>query len=718
METKANEAAAQAAPGGSDIVTPRRVGLLFVHGIGEQERWEHTRGAATRLAQLLKDHPNRNASVNLVDHTQGWSALAGAPEIAPPERAPIVIQYRAPHADGAIDFECHEVWWADLGKRRGLVEAFTFWAWGLGQWGAPIYATRDASKLDASAERDQGPKVHLPISVGKQPRTQIATRLSLAWAGIAATMITVTLSVVLRLVSFLTGTKASTDLIVDYLGDVEVYQQRGKPGEGEASDPGLPKRVAIRRRMVTEMVAMGARDYESWSILAHSLGSIVAFNGIGEIGHALPNYCDQELWDTLPGDLTRDADCPTRDDPENMMPARPAWLSHEDCINKTKLFGNLTNFVTYGSPLGTFAAIWPRIVAFEQGVGRRGVFANTKWMNIVSGTDPVSGLLDRYSFWVRGKDKADLPHAFDLRRPTSAPFGLSHIAYFVSQTRDGLIARIKGNKERAYQPSPYADFYDDVMAQLTRRVDKPRTPVTSIADPLVHDRQRFRSSAWVTTGLFLLCFAIVGLPLWAFGLSEPLAYSFPTLPEFSTFPGPLKAVLIYLDQTLVWLGVAVNWSEVTFGWLRAMFGWGLLLLTLVAASVYFLGLYRKGTETKADIQPIDYDISLLDPSVPTDERKIVELTATREAATFSLRVNRLLGAASLAIVFASVAFVSGWGLFHIPDYPATHGWALWLRPFVLPILLVLLFWVASAIQAFVSARNAARLERVKSARSS
>ena len=695
MSSEANEAAAkpglQERPEAGDPFAhgpvPRRVGLLFVHGIGEQARFEHLHGAATRLAQLLKNHPHRDASVSVVDRTDYWSVPPGEPQISPPAHAPMTVHYRSQAADVAIDFECHEVWWADLGKRRGLVEAFGFWAWGLGQWAAPIYATRDASKLDDTPSTSARPQVHLPVSVGREPRAQIATRLSIAWAGVAASMIILTLSFVLRLLSFLTGAKASVDLIIDYLGDVEVYQQRGRPGEGEPSDPGMPKRVAIRRRMVTEMVAMGARGYESWSILAHSLGSVVAFNGLGEIGHALPNYCQEALWDALPDDLKRDFDCPKRDDPENMMPARPAWLSNQDCVNKTLLFGNLTNVVTYGSPLGTFAAIWPRIVAFEKGVGHRGVFAKTKWLNIVSGTDPVSGLLDRYRVWVRGDEKADLPEAFDLRRPTYASFGLSHIAYFISATRDRLIARTGGDWGVLNAASRYAKFYDDVMAQITRPAGPARSPETPFADAFVHDGQRLRCSAWVTTGLFLVCFAIAGAVCWAFGWTPPSGFSFGYAPAAYSFAA----------------------------FVSAMFGWGLALLSSVMIAVYALGLFRKGKETKADIKPIDYDIWLMKKAQPLDQAKIDQKLEERRAGRRSLWINRLLGLGSVIAIGCASAFVWDAGLFGLMEFSPTPDWLNWLRAVLVPIVLIGLFWAACAIQAYVSAYDVKRRDRLDDA---
>lgn len=47
--------------------------------------------------------------------------------------------------------------------------------------------------------------------------------------------------------------------------------------------PDEPPRAAIRRRMVPTMVDVAAAGYDRWYILAHSLGSVVAWNGLMEI---------------------------------------------------------------------------------------------------------------------------------------------------------------------------------------------------------------------------------------------------------------------------------------------------------------------------------------------------------------------------------------------------------------------------------------------------
>lgn len=655
---------------------PRRIGLLCVHGIGEQERWEHLTSTTSKLAELLRKHPDRRARVAIIDRTQSWDAPAGKPDISEPTLAPITIQYRASDGSEAIDFECHEVWWADLGKRRGLIQSFSFWLWGLGQWNAPIYASRDNSRLAEAPKKTGIPQVNLPTSTSAQRMPQILTRLSLAWAGVVASIIVFSLWGILRVVSVIAGKKISLGLIIDYLGDVEVYQERGQPGGGKISDPGQPARVAIRRRMVSEMVAMGAREYDSWGIFAHSLGSVLAFNGIGEIGHTLPNYCEKELWDALPAHLKTDDDCPKRRDIENMMPARPGWLSDEHCIDKQELFGNLTNFVTYGSPLSTFAAIWPRIVAFEKGVGARDIFANTRWLNITSRNDPVSGMLDRYRKWTKSDGgewadgATDLPEAFDLTRPTYALYGQSHVAYFSPKVPSELV---HGDK-----PSEYATFYDQLMKQVVRNPkDRPQLELPP-GDAIKHDNQKLRSSALVTAIVFALCFLLLGGLIWAFGASLPSGFQF-----VEPAPGEKR-----LD--LAW----------------AIPGWGMFWLSFIMLAVYTAGMARNDTEMRRDLEETEYEIWRHQQQDNPNEVRLANLHTDQSIAKKSLWINRLLTVGSAALL-AVIFLLTRKDLFDLSNLAQIlsfidRGTLQALRPLAPVSFLLMMFALNSAVQAQLS----------------
>lgn len=441
------------------------VGLLFVHGMGEQERWAHLRGSVVELAELLRRYGGEAASVSVVDRTEHWQGEPGEPQIA--GRAPITIslRYRGQPAQG-IDFHCHEVWWADLGHRTGLMDSIRFWIWGLGQWAAPIYLHRDASRLDPLDDKVQEqpttskapprPTVAMPRSVGGELGAQLIARFSLAWAGLVAVLTVLSLSLFKRVAGALGDVNTSPSLLVQYLGDVQAYEARARPGHGLPSDPGHPRRVAIRRRMVTEMVAMAARPHSRWYVMAHSLGSVLAFNGIGEIGHTLPNYLPKALWDALPDELTTDPDCPLREDIENMMPARPAWLGARDCINRPALFARLRGLVTYGSPLDKFAALWPRIVAFEtqpdEAAPPRPIFPDCAWVNLVANTDPVAGAIDRFAEPEGAPAGTNLPRLHNVRRAGAQLIGWAHVQYWqVPQRWD----------------TARADHYKEAMAWLT-----------------------------------------------------------------------------------------------------------------------------------------------------------------------------------------------------------------------------------------------------------
>jgi hypothetical protein len=178
---------------------------------------------------------------------------------------------------------------------------------------------------------------------------------------------------------------------------------------------------------------MGARDdLDGWYVLAHSLGTILAYNGLTETGQALPNYLSQEQWAGLPAELKRDDGIKTREDLDAMMPSRPPWLDAGDAINRPLLFRNLRGFLTYGSPLDKFAGLWPRIVATAvDRTDGRPTFPRCEWVNLAAPTDPVAGTLDAFP----AKEETDrfydaIPPVQNFRAPWTWWLGMSHILYF------------------------------------------------------------------------------------------------------------------------------------------------------------------------------------------------------------------------------------------------------------------------------------------------
>jgi hypothetical protein len=175
---------------------------------------------------------------------------------------------------------------------------------------------------------------------------------------------------------------------------------------------------------------------------------VVAYNGITEIGHALPNYLSEAQWNALPSPFKANQGVARR--PESdlhlMMPARPAWLAPDEVINRRRLFKGLHGLLTYGSPLDKFAAIWPRIVASGTDCidGKPPFRKYCRWINLNSANDPVSGKIDSFSDPVLERV---LPALENYGTTHDALPGLSHIRYFRSRERSVDTRRVRQRRE-------------------------------------------------------------------------------------------------------------------------------------------------------------------------------------------------------------------------------------------------------------------------------
>src|SRR3954454_10407975 len=100
------------------------IGLLLIHGIGEQKQLDHLRETARELASLIAEAPS---VVRLAVHDQ---TAAADPQIV--VEATVVEN----GVENQVALHLHEVWWADLGMKCGVLQQVRFWIWGLGQWAA------------------------------------------------------------------------------------------------------------------------------------------------------------------------------------------------------------------------------------------------------------------------------------------------------------------------------------------------------------------------------------------------------------------------------------------------------------------------------------------------------------------------------------------------------------------------------------------------------
>ena len=411
--------------------TIENVGVLLVHGMGEQKRLEHLLGSARELASFIAASP-RTVRATVTDESGTSGSVI------------IDVLRRDTVADGAgtekemerrVRLHLREAWWADLGISGGLWEQAKFWLWGLGQWAARIVRRGDPSRntvqlMDMPAFRyQQNPQ--------DEPGfwRQLPSRLLLLLAALLAVLTFFTWSAAKQVVSLLSNRLPEPSLIFMFLGDVKIYERPGGPGKGTLLDPEQPVRATIRRRIVGAMTAMAARtDLDRWYMLAHSLGTIPAFNALQETELALPNYLSEAEWNALPDGFKTDA--PFKPDgatpsTDRMMPRRPVWLGTNDGISRLKLFERFAGLVTYGSPLDKFAALWPRVVPLNK---QKAVFpGRCEWVNLYDRTDPVAAKLDAFGTppdpAANGGKPIELaPQNFPCR--ASLVFGLSHIRYF------------------------------------------------------------------------------------------------------------------------------------------------------------------------------------------------------------------------------------------------------------------------------------------------
>ena len=364
-----------------------RIGIVLVHGIGEQGRFEHLSSEVRDLLAALDADPKLRCTVDTRStrdsavgaQEESWLAETGAP---------VRIDIRYDDDEGEEQqqsLDIHEVWWADLDDKATLWNRVKFWFWGLGMWRAKRFCRAYLPGAKSGMSRPKEPAGWMEV---------LWARAALFGFAVVFLLTAITFNLLNAVLRGLRLGRLGSDVLYRYVGDVKLYQDRGRPGQGPLEDRGLPRRVAIRRRMVAALVTAARGDYDRWYVLGHSLGSVVAFNGLMETAHALPNYLSEAA---LAGaqHFSKPDPKANPNDVKRMSPRRPVWISDDRCtLDRKKLFSGLRGFVTYGSPLDKFAFLWPQIVNVNND---KAVFAECfEWINIFDHSDPVAGRLDAF----------------------------------------------------------------------------------------------------------------------------------------------------------------------------------------------------------------------------------------------------------------------------------------------------------------------------------
>jgi hypothetical protein len=396
------------------------VGVILVHGIGEQRRFEHLEAETRKIVDaIIANYGQRRRDVTpTLTLGTGDTFLGGQSTWVSGAEAPlhVIVELETK----LVDIAFHEVWWADINEKLTLGKQVRFWAWGLS---LPGIATHNTRFLPGAAA------MRPPSRSGELTwwhRVRIAY-ISILF-GFSACSIAL-INLILKRLSF--SPVLSTGVIVNYLSAVKIYNQDKRAGGSTMDGPDEPPRAAIRRRMVRCMIDVALHGYDRWYVVAHSLGTVVAWNGLMETEQALPNYLDQARWN----DVTRTplfVNSPAAFDINAMMPNRPAWLGSREMIDRDVLFEKFRGLLTYGSPLERFCALWSSMVLINN---KEDPFhEHAEWINVYDPTDPVGT-------WIEDFDPTPIPparpghtklapHNFPCR--SSPILLLSHICYLTA----------------------------------------------------------------------------------------------------------------------------------------------------------------------------------------------------------------------------------------------------------------------------------------------
>jgi hypothetical protein len=381
-----------------DPVPRKRIGILVIHGVGEQTRFEHLEAVAGNLFKALSQDPARKP---LIQIRRGDQELLHAPNESWRD-APVIVSWWSEETQRWIDAHFHEVTWADLDMPDSLSNWLRFVGWGLAMPGIKLV---DSTRTFQA--RQQHVCLPIRLSVGQRffVRGQLfGVSLLFFLVGISINMI----SWILRRLSIrFAPIEHALGIIYDYLGDVKLYQDWAIRDDGlEAL--GEKSRAAIQRRAVRALAAMAGEvqrnRLDEYYLFAHSLGTVIAFNALMELGITLPNYFNEEEWAALPPALKVQAEY---DAPDLQKPRRPYWLGKRDAIDRAVLFAGLRGVLTMGSPLNKFAAMWPAIVP----VNREALAHPVPWVNVADRQDIVAG------------NRISLFRSCDGRAPAATPGG-------------------------------------------------------------------------------------------------------------------------------------------------------------------------------------------------------------------------------------------------------------------------------------------------------
>jgi hypothetical protein len=378
---------------------PERIGVVLVHGIGEQKRFEHLDAQVREIVRGLvaREGGGQPSQVTVEIVGAGFASFGAEHDTwASGDQATARVVVRDAVTTKVVHIHVHEVWWADVNEPISLAKQIRFWMWGLVIAFIPM--KRHSTFASARASRD-------PIAPGG------STPLKILWVRVrlfGVSFVAVLGAMSVGLLTFLAKRLANLEppdiikVFVNYVAGVKLYNQRKRYGLGFPARQmdfldsiSEPPRVSVRRRMIRVIAQAARARYQRWYIFAHSLGTVVAFNGLMESAYAWPGYFDEATWNALVADGFAG---PARGDwplPDGRtLPARPVWCSNDAIAYRSRIFERLHGVLMMGTPLEKFATLWPgRVPITAEPAFRPG----TSWLSIYDPIDPVSGVLRAFN---------------------------------------------------------------------------------------------------------------------------------------------------------------------------------------------------------------------------------------------------------------------------------------------------------------------------------
>jgi hypothetical protein len=347
----------------------QRIGLLLVHGVGDQGRFEHLQNVAEQIIGTLVATHGLDAVDVIMPGVSG---------------APLSIMIR--EGNGKTDqLDIHEMWWRDLGQRQTTWAILRFW-W----WAASLAGTRGYFAGPPEGYDNPSNSLGAPRKIVWRERFKLFFTITYCFILLAP------INLVISFTHFLPGVRRIQFVhsVFTHLSSVQMYQEKLTSQRGTLVDYDHPRRVSIQRRFAEILVTMAEIGYDRWYIAGHSLGSVIALKGLMYNDRAFAKMLNFNRWHHAAFQRFKGVDhrsCGSlRDEPRT-----PSWLLPEDAVKTEDIFLRLRGLITYGSPLEMFANVWPAIVHVKKRVS---VPREFEWINIFDPVDVVASPLSSFAF--------------------------------------------------------------------------------------------------------------------------------------------------------------------------------------------------------------------------------------------------------------------------------------------------------------------------------